>query len=162
MLLCRYAYEYYYINYVHVYLTGNPINSPLPTEWSEWLGLDTLFIDSCNITGTIPDSWPKLTADGHLRNLALFDNPELKGCLPSGTAGFTPWNINWWGPVTTQEDYPYLKNYQRYLYKDLNSVPLPQEWPPLSGTGITGPCESAGQPNAAAVGASEPPRPEEP
>lgn len=61
-------------------LWNNKLSGPLPASWSEMAAIEDLQMSANNLAGTVPPSWGSW---GRVKTVALWDNPQLSGCLPA-------------------------------------------------------------------------------
>lgn len=76
------------------------LSGSLPPEWSKLAHMEQLYFDSNSLEGTIPSEYGSLSK---LKEVSLYDNPKLTGCLPAAWKG----RVRFYGkndPTSTTRD----------------------------------------------------------
>jgi hypothetical protein len=66
------------------WLDKNKLSGPLPGSWLGMAALEDLQLNINALAGTVPPSWGSW---GRVKLVALFANPQLRGCLPPAWRG---------------------------------------------------------------------------
>jgi hypothetical protein len=67
-----------------LYLDENKLSGTLPAAWSGMVAMKVLMLYKNQLSGPLPASWGSLA---RLQVVALYDNPNLRGCIPARWRG---------------------------------------------------------------------------